>query len=172
LVQNQTLPRRKQRALAFVVNVVVKDEGDCDAERMARRILFALKEIENGDNGLAGAEDFSTEVKSISAEYIGDMTEHKEDKETIFKYMDLSTNHVSKKTMDWLDAAEERTEPTITIAPYDYGCFVGVPQEPETYTELPKDLLAVLVFARANNCDVVRFDKDGETRSEIKLFNW
>ena len=90
-------------------------------------------------------------------------------------YLDLATNHVSQKTMEWMT-----TTPDVgfTIAPYTYGAFVSVYDE-ESLRELgeeddriPADLLRVLRYARAHDLDVVRFDADGDRIDALPAFNW
>jgi hypothetical protein len=96
--------------------------------------------------------------------------------ENVFSYLDLSTGHVSKKTMEWLNAALpiESHCHGLTIAPYEYGAFVSVPSKAETIDEreCPDDLKTVLKFAQQKSCSIVRFDRDGETIEDLPYFNW
>ncbi len=91
---------------------------------------------------------------------------------TIYPYLDLSTAHVSRATMDWLNGP--RAGSGLTIAPYEYGAFVSVPgnQGLVADTECPEDLKTVLEYARENGCDVVRFDADGRTVDGLPQHDW
>ncbi len=96
--------------------------------------------------------------------------------------LDLSTAHVSRETMDLLEAVGfARTDGT----PYDgslsvkadlYGCFVHVPEAEleETLTDgdLPGDLQATFKLARENGCDYVLFDADGPAHPDLEVFEW
>ncbi len=96
--------------------------------------------------------------------------------EAVFSYLDLSTGHVSEETMHWLgDATPAKSHCMgITIAPYEYGAFVSVPSDAAAFEELEcaDDLKAVLHYAKGLNCDVVRFDSDGDTVPGLPHFNW
>lgn len=86
----------------------------------------------------------------------------------IFKYLDLSTAHLSAETCKELDFIDGTTGPT--VAKYDCGYFISVPESVEFIDDLgcdlPTDLRNVLRFARKIGCDVVRFDRDAEILSK------
>ena len=93
----------------------------------------------------------------------------------VMRYLDLSSGHVSEETMDWLsEATPARSHCTgITIAPYEYGVFVGVPDDVGNIKDLEcaDDLKAVLRYARQTGCDVIRFDRDGDTVADLPHFD-
>lgn len=95
---------------------------------------------------------------------------------SIFKYLDLVSNHVSQETMEWMGEARptELRSSGITIAPYEYGAFVSVPGELEGIDVLvcPDDLKVVLRYAREIECDVIRFDGDASELDGLQLFDW
>lgn len=81
----------------------------------------------------------------------------------IFKYLDLSTAHLSVKTREELDLINNAAG--LTVAKYDCGYFISVPGSMESIGDghkLPADLREVLKFARTIGCDIVRFDRDAE----------
>lgn len=94
----------------------------------------------------------------------------------LFSYLDLATGHVSEETMEWLSEATPAKSHCmgLMIAPYEYGAFVSVPGDTKAFEELEcaDDLKAVLHYARGLNCDVVRFDRDGDTVPGLPHFNW
>jgi len=91
-------------------------------------------------------------------------------------YLDICTSHVSMETMEWLGKATpgQLTCPGITVAPYKYGVFVSVPGESANIMKLKcaDDLKAVLLFGRTKGCDVVRFDADAPSITELPVFEW
>lgn len=101
-----------------------------------------------------------------------------------FLYLDLCTNHVTQGTMDLLSTANKTRNdlaiwlgwPAMTIAPYEYGCFVTVPDfdnvEPDKLNALPVDLAAVLRYAFDGGCYVVRFDSSGDHIIGLKYYDW
>lgn len=98
----------------------------------------------------------------------------------IFKYLDLSTAHLSAETKGDFDLIGDVNNPTgLTVAKYDYGYFVSVPESMEavdtphgvTKRKLPDDLREVLKFALRNGCCVVRFDADAEVVDGLPVFN-
>lgn len=90
---------------------------------------------------------------------------------SVLNYLDLATGHVSESTMDWLNKAP-CVSPAMTIAPYEYGAFVSVPDAPLEHADLPEDLRDVLSFARDNGCVVVRLDADGDAVDGLPWFDW
>ena len=99
----------------------------------------------------------------------------------IFAYLDLSTAHTTQATSQLLAeiSTEERCHrnwPAMTVAPYEYGCFVTVPDLAETPNErlmtLPQDLALVLIHARGQGCTVVRFDSGADVIDGIPFHNW
>jgi hypothetical protein len=91
----------------------------------------------------------------------------------VFKYLDCSTSHISKQTMELLDQGEESGLSFMSVAPYKYGAFVTVPDDTaECVRAMPNDLAEVLAFAHSCGCQLVRFDSDGVTYDELPSFNW
>lgn len=84
-------------------------------------------------------------------------------------YCDLSTAHLSRATMSMLESRDHGFP--FTVAPYDFGVFVGVPDELDVNTT-PKDLLQVMQHAKKLNCFVVRFDADGDVCAALPAFDW
>lgn len=89
--------------------------------------------------------------------------------DALFRFLDLSTAHVSPDTRRWLEAqalagAVERG-PTHTVAAYREGWFVHAPSSEELVTtrdKFPDDLLPILFRAAGIGAYYVRFDADGD----------
>ena len=82
---------------------------------------------------------------------------------TPLKYLDISTTHVKRETMNPVSLHH-------LIAEYEYGAFFYVPDELDD--ECPPDLAAVLRFAKDNDCTLVRLDSDGGTFAELETYDW
>lgn len=97
----------------------------------------------------------------------------------IATYLDLSTGHLRRETMDYLSNYDQGTccalgWPAMSIAPYMHGCFVTVPGEmtDEQMDALPSDLEEVLSYARSKQASVVRFDSDGDEIDDLHIYGW
>lgn len=90
----------------------------------------------------------------------------------VFKYLDVSTGHISKSSMEFLESVAGTNEIGQTVSSYEYGCFVSVREDREYHKSVPADLRKVLNFAQDKGCFIVRFDADGEGFEELPTFNW
>jgi hypothetical protein len=100
----------------------------------------------------------------------------------IHTYLDLTTAHLSRETMDQLSNYEQGCAvgmgwPAMSIAPYEYGAFVTVPPDDEdedrvAMDALPEDLACVLAHARKIGVYVVRFDADGDFLEDLPTYEW
>jgi len=91
-------------------------------------------------------------------------------------YLDVRNDHLTRSTYEWLEGeadANPRRRLMTTVAPYEYGIFVGVPADLDGIQALdgPEDLKAVLSFARGLGCDVVRFDRDADAVA-LPSYDW
>lgn len=82
------------------------------------------------------------------------------------KYLDISTAHVTRETMD-----QASLNPYF-IAEYEYGAFFYVPDGEDIAEDTRPDLAAVLQFAKDNDCTLVRFDCDGGSFAELETYDW
>lgn len=89
----------------------------------------------------------------------------------------LSTAHISQKTADALTANDEtdqivyypkiaKTQDTTEIL----GWFIPVP--PDSITDYPADLQAIMQFAKRLNCTWVMLDRDANAVSNLPIFDW
>lgn len=101
---------------------------------------------------------------------------------TIHTYLDLSTGHVSHATMKWIEiaglgfAADTEGWPPMTIATYEHGCFITVPDlerlDAGNMETLPRDLANVLIYAFAHGARLVRLDSDGDRIETLPYYDW
>lgn len=97
----------------------------------------------------------------------------------IATYLDLSTSHVSRKTMELLETMTSRDRlgsgwPAMTVANYEYGCFITVPgtDADESMQALPDDLCTLLTHARRLAVSLVRLDADGDVTYQLPIYDW
>lgn len=93
----------------------------------------------------------------------------------ISRYLDLSTGHLKQETMRWLSQADPTRSNCagMTIAAYEYGAFVSVPEEDRIGAiDCPEDLKVVLRYARKKGLGVIRFDADAEVLADLIHFDW
>lgn len=93
----------------------------------------------------------------------------------VFKYLDLSTAHVTEPEME---AINERLaaidEATPRVIPHDYGAWVNVMEgedEPALIERYP-NLAACLDKARERDCKWINFDQDADTHDGLPTFDW
>lgn len=96
---------------------------------------------------------------------------------TTFQALDISTSHISEDTNNILTMVAKTNDFHFTVAEYEYGYFVGVPNvdnDPDFkyQDEVPEDLRKVLDFARKNKCLIVRLDADADQCDDLPTFNW
>lgn len=94
----------------------------------------------------------------------------------VFMYLDCTTNHLTKETMELLEQGEDANL-VATVAPYKYGVFVSVPSfddpDEKHHETWPEDLIRVLRFADSLGCIVVRFDADAQAfPDDLPVYNW
>lgn len=89
----------------------------------------------------------------------------------------MSTCHVSEETSKILSDVDSYL-PINVYNKTNYGWFIYLPtnknkkEDAEILKELPKDLALLYVFARANECDVICLDCDGEELDELPIYEW
>ena len=98
---------------------------------------------------------------------------------TIYKYLDVSTANITRKDAFILYGKQKSIPDFTTIAPYEYGVFIGVPRDPEyffeearTTWELREAFCGLLKYAREQACDVIRLDCDADPITELQTFDW
>lgn len=101
-------------------------------------------------------------------------------------YLDLSTGHLSRDTMNLLDkagyqywhAVNQRlpdTWPAMSLGQYPHGYFITVPNIDdadviEQLKAVPQDLRCCLLFAASEGAELIRFDADGYVDGDLPWF--
>jgi hypothetical protein len=87
----------------------------------------------------------------------------------IEKLIALSSAHVDRVTMEMI--AEH--DAGVIAYPNEYGAFLWIGElfvlDPE---KTPEDLAAVIEFARRQDCDWIKLDRDGQVSDELKTYDW
>ena len=95
----------------------------------------------------------------------------------IDKMLTLSTAHITENTATLLANNIKKDNPYLkNIAVYpkgDYGYFIYIIDEiSENDVRLPADLRACLKYALDLKCSMLCLDRDGDTMSDLKAYNW
>jgi len=93
---------------------------------------------------------------------------------TILKCLYISMTHLTRNTQDDLELLAFSIDST--VAPYDGGLYISVSDpgrylEEGSYEEHGADLLEVMKYAIENDCDVIRFDADGEINPNLPVYD-
>lgn len=76
--------------------------------------------------------------------------------------LDLSTSHVPSDSPDF---------GPYRFASHDYGWVLFVPLG-DNYLNCPKWLHKIMLYADANSCVIVNFDRDAEVSDKFKTYEW
>ena len=89
----------------------------------------------------------------------------------IYKYLDISTRHLSEASRDYLDGGGGQS---VIVYPHDYGWWVYAHQEfdGEDADDVPHDLRDVCAYAVAHECQYIKFDADGDDIEALPTFEW
>lgn len=101
---------------------------------------------------------------------------------TIKTYLDLSTAHLRQATVDQLQAVGDHKRhdspggqpinwPAMSVASYEYGVFISVPDLGEDLSQMPTDLEQVLCYAQRIGLHLIRFDRDGLFDPELPTYD-
>lgn len=98
----------------------------------------------------------------------------------IYKYLDLSTGHLSEYEMEAVMAnLADLPEAGPRVIPHDYGAWVNV-EEPTEDSEERDAMIAgrypslwkCFQFARAFDCNWINFDQDAEFEEGLPTHDW
>ena len=94
--------------------------------------------------------------------------------------MVVSTGHISMKDSNLLTRDAERRDGSHTCAvdSFQYGFYIYIPEEDDSYSliqksELYSDAFKNLIrIAREHSCQYLKLDRDGQTYPGLKTFDW
>lgn len=88
----------------------------------------------------------------------------------IAKMLTISTSHLSEQTFSML-AVYDFTP--IVSYNYEFGTFIHIPDNLDSYdSTMPRELIKCIEFAKENDCEWLRFDRDGDIIDELQTFEW
>lgn len=84
--------------------------------------------------------------------------------------LDMSPRHLTQKTIDWLEFLSLRGDPLpFCGAEIPYGWMLYC--QDDRPDDTPDDLWACMQYAKANDCDWVRFDCDQDPYEDLPLLS-
>lgn len=139
--------------------------------------------LDNCSMGTIFAYDDETHFKYISDalkktpeelfEYLSDaaatyQTMREEQAKEVKRYLDISTCHLSKETLDGL-----QPDKWPYSYPYDEGVFITVCDDDDNFMDnLPKDLQILIKYAWNNQIHMIRLDRDAVEIKELPRYDW
>lgn len=93
----------------------------------------------------------------------------------IYKYLDISTAHITKETDEFLKRQVENDNSPLIVYKKECGYFVCVPDEDdldEIEMHIPSDLASCLGLALNHNCQWLVLDGGAEIIDELKTYEW
>ena len=92
----------------------------------------------------------------------------------IYKYLDISTAHITKETDEFiLKQLSRKTEGLLIIYDTGYGYFINVPYNlDEIEMHIPNDLASCLGFAKKHSCRWLLLDCYADVVDELEQFEW
>lgn len=92
----------------------------------------------------------------------------------IYKYLDLSTAHITPETDRFLDRESQWQLSEVIVYNKERGYFVHVPKDLEKLKQMdiPKDLKACLRVAQKHGCNWLVLDGDAEIVEGLKTYEW
>lgn len=94
----------------------------------------------------------------------------------IYKMLDISTAHYSKKTDEFLkDVVDDVQDFSLHVI--STGTGVIVPATVDALDEndldvMPECLMTVMEYAESKDCLYIRFDRDGEIIDDLPTWDW
>ena len=85
------------------------------------------------------------------------------------RYLDVSMQHISPDTSEFLEFISGTDAISATVAAYDYGFFLTVPPM-GIHPDVPDDLRKVMEYAKLNQASLIQFDADGAFHPVLPTF--
>lgn len=100
----------------------------------------------------------------------------------VYRYLDVSTCHVTQKDMELLLVQGERSDGLNVLAyPYDYGAFIPLSSDPDLVAEFEErarergyseSFFKLIQYARDNELRMVNLDADGDEIEGLDTHDW
>ena len=88
-----------------------------------------------------------------------------------YKYMDVSTGHITEHDKDLLETGDEPCG-TVLIATYPEGFFLSIGEKELIEDHFSKEFHDLISYARQNGCALLRLDADGMNYPDFPEFDW
>jgi hypothetical protein len=94
--------------------------------------------------------------------------------DSIRKFLDVSTKHISPETRDVLESGEGTGNVIFDDhgAKGEYGWWIYAPEDPEDLQGFPDDLRAICELARQHGCSWICLDRDADEIAGLKTWEW
>lgn len=90
----------------------------------------------------------------------------------IYKYLDLSTAHITPETDRFLDIESQWKLSEVIVYNKERGYFVHVPEKISELVNVPSDLKNCLKLAQKHGCNWLVLDGDAEIVEGLKTYEW
>lgn len=92
----------------------------------------------------------------------------------VVNMLDISTGHITESTNDWLSEMDKNPMPGFLAYPREYGWLIPVLHyEDMTHiTNIPRDLIAVIYYAKGRGCAWINIDRDADYEEELPTYEW
>lgn len=90
----------------------------------------------------------------------------------IYKYLDLSTAHITKETDRFLDRESQWQMSDVIVYKKECGYFVCVPEDITELVNVPDDLKACLKLAQKHHCQWLMLDGGAEIVEGLTTYKW
>jgi hypothetical protein len=97
----------------------------------------------------------------------------------VFKFLDLTTSHVTEAEMNALSAGfSDFDEPHPRVVAHEYGAWLNVweidswVEEEKVFAEAYPNIGACLRRARELGCVWINFDQDGHFETDLRRYEW
>ena len=91
----------------------------------------------------------------------------------IYKYLDISTAHITKETDEFLKRESENEYGELVVHKKYCGYFINIPDKYDLeYIKIPSDLRRCIEFAIKHDCYWLVLDCDAKVIDELETYEW
>lgn len=91
----------------------------------------------------------------------------------IYKYLDISTAHITRETDEYLKWEMESEYGNLIVNKKECGYFICVPYNiDDIEMHIPTDLVKCLGLAKKHGCNWLVLDCDAEIIDELETYEW
>jgi hypothetical protein len=88
--------------------------------------------------------------------------------------LEVSTSHITASTNDWIDNMVKSPMPGFMAHPTGYGWMIPVLHYKDMthITNIPRDLIALIYYAKGNDCSWISIERNGDIEKELPYYEW